>query len=475
MNSNTIIIIAFVIYLAAMLYIGWWGMKKSKGADGYYVANRQCGKWLSVGTFTGSFISAVAVLGYVGNGYAKGYMTLINVLGCVASFYLIYFCFLKPIKSRYDNLCTIPELFESMYGSKLMSAFTSVVTVGLFVATLVSQIKGGSLICSSILGFDYQTSLYIITSVFILYTVMGGMYSVVYTDLIQTGILVLGIVIAAPFAVKMVGGLGAMQETIAVVNPIALDPIGTVGGWWGMISTFISFGFGIAATQYYLLRIYSAKDMKTARSMVSISCALWTVIGIILVILGICAKILIPELDTADNAIIQLAYHLPIFVRVLLLIGIACAIMSTTDTILLAAGTYLGRDLYRMVRKDLTEEQSLKSTKICVVLLGILAGVLALNPPAMIIKLTTFTTGVTASGFFAPLVMGFFWKKTTREGAMSGMIGGVFLAVVYQLVNTSAIPVAGFGVVVSFALTIGVSLLGPKDHPVYIPAEKKDI
>lgn len=472
--DNIVIIIAFCVYLVGMLYIGWWGMKKSKGAEGYYVANRACGTWLSVGTFTGSFISAVAVLGYVGNGYAKGYMSLINVLGCVASFYLIYFCFLKPIKKRFDNLCTIPELFEAMYGSKAMSTFTSVVTIALFVATLVSQIKGGSLICSTILGFDYRTSLYIITAVFVLYTVMGGMYSVVYTDLIQTGILVIGVLVAAPFALKLVGGISAMQETIAIVNPIALDPIGTVGGWWGMISTFISFGFGIAATQYYLLRIYSAKNMKTARRMVSISCAIWTVVGIVLVILGICARIVLPDISTADNAIIELAYHMPLAVRVMLLIGIACAIMSTTDTILLAAGTYMGRDLYRMVRKNVTEEQTLKTTKICVVLLGILAGILAINPPDMIIKLTTFTTGVTASGFFAPLVLGFFWKKTTREGAMAGMFGGVILAVIYQLVNTSPIPVAGFGVVLSFALTIIISLTGPKAHPVYLPPEKNE-
>ena len=183
---------------------------------------------------------------------------------------------------------------------------------------------------------------------------------------------------------------------------------------------------------------------------------------------------MLPDISTADNAIIELAYHMPLAVRVMLLIGIACAIMSTTDTILLAAGTYMGRDLYRMVRKNVTEEQTLKTTKICVVLLGILAGILAINPPDMIIKLTTFTTGVTASGFFAPLVLGFFWKKTTREGAMAGMFGGVILAVIYQLVNTSPIPVAGFGVVLSFALTIIISLAGPKAHPVYLPPEKNE-
>ncbi len=472
--ENTVIIVCFVVYLLAMLYIGWWGGKKSKGSSGYYVANRSCGKWLSIGTFTGSFISAVAVMGYTGNGFAKGYMTMINVLGCVASFYLIYFFFLKPIKGRFDNLCTIPELFETMYGSKVMSVITSVVTAGLFIATLVSQIKGGSLICSSILGFNYTTSLWIISIVFILYTVMGGMYSVVYTDLIQTAILVLGVVIAAPFALKLVGGVGAMNATIAELNPAAMDPIGTVGGYWSMISTFISFGFGIAATQYYLIRIYSAKDMKTARRMVSASCAIWTVVGVLLVLLGICARIVVPNASAADNSIIELSYHLPLLVRMLLMVGIACAIMSTTDTILLAAGTYIGRDLLRVVRPELTEEQSLKTTRICVVVVGLIAAVLALNPPALIIQLTTFTTGVTASGFFAPLVLGFFWKKTTREGAFAGMVGGILLAIFWQLYVKSPMPVAGAGVILSFALTVVISLIGPKNHPVNLPAMKAD-
>lgn len=474
MGGNTFIIICFVIYLLVMLYIGWWGGKKSVGTNGYYVANRRCGTWLSIGTFTGSFISAVAVMGYTGNGFAKGYMTMINTLGCVFSFYLIYFFFLKPIKSRFDNLCTIPELFENMYGSKAMSVITSTVVAGLFVATLVSQIKGGSLVCSNILGFDYKTSLLIITIVFVAYTVMGGMYSVVYTDLIQTAVLVLGIIIATPVAIKMVGGFSAMNDQIAVINPIAIDPIGTVGGYWSMISTFISFGFGIAATQYYLIRIYSAKDMKTARRMVSGSSAIYCVVGACLVFLGICAKIIVPDSPVADSAILDLAQHLPLAIRTCLLLGIVCAIMSTTDTILLAAATYLGRDLYRIVRPNLTEEQSLKSTKICVGVIGLIAAVLALNPPELIITLTTFTTGVTASGFFAPMFLGFYWKKTTREGALCGMAGGIILAILYQIFNTTPIPVAGFGVVVSFALTMFVSLVGPKDHPVALPPVKKD-
>lgn len=471
--ENAVIIIVFIIYLFTMLAIGWWGMRKSKGAEGYFVANRKCGTWLSIGTFTGSFISAVAVLGYTGNGFTKGYMTMINVLGCVLSFYLIYFFFLKPIKKRFDNLCTIPELFERMYGSKVMSVVTAIVTVALFVATLVAQIKGGSLICSSILGFDYNTSLLIISAVFILYTVMGGMISVVYTDMIQTVILVIGVVIATPFALKLVGGVSAMNETIATLNPIAMDPIGTAGGYWGMISTFISFGFGIAATQYYLLRIYSAKNLKTARRMVSGSCAIWTVVGVLLVLLGICARIVVPD-AVADGSLIELSKYLPLAVRILLLVGIACAIMSTTDTILLAAGTYLGRDLYRLVRPKLTDEQSVKSTKISIVIIGVVAGILALNPPALIIQLTTFTTGVTASGFFAPLVLGFFWRKTTREGAFTGMIGGILIAVLWQLFVKSPIPVAGAGVALSFALTILVSLFGPKSHIVSLPPMKAD-
>lgn len=474
MDSNMVIICAFVVYLAVMLYIGWWGMKKSQGAEGYYVANRQCGKWLSVGTFTGSFISAVAVIGYTGNGYAKGYMTLVNVLGCIFSFYLIYFLFLKPIKTRFDHLCTIPELFESIFGSKAMMAISSVVTVLLNIALLVSQIKGGSLICASILGLDYEKSLLIIVTVFVLYTVMGGMYSVVYTDLIQTGLLVLGIVIAVPFAVSMVGGLDSMQTTIAQIAPSHMDPITVAGGPWGVISTFLSFALGIAATQYYLIRIYSAKDIKTARFMVSASCAAWTVIGVALVILGLCAKILLPDLAASDDAIIQLAYQLPIAVRTLLLIGLACAIMSTTDTVLLAAGTYVGRDLYRMVRKNVPEEQTLKITKISVVVIGVISGVFALNPPDLIMTLTAFTTSVTAATFFGPMVLGFYWKRATREGAMAGMIGGGVAAVVWTVYNTTPIPAAAAAVAISFALMILVSLFGPQSHPARMPAAKKE-
>lgn len=108
-------------------------------------------------------------------------------------------------------------------------------------------------------------------------------------------------------------------------------------------------------------------------------------------------------------------------------------------------------------------------------IIGLISGILALNPPELIIQLTTFTTGVTASGFFAPLFLGFYWKKTTREGAFTGMLGGIIIAVLWQLFVDSPIPVAGVGVALSFALTIVVSLLGPKSHIVLLPPLKNDL
>jgi SSS family transporter len=468
--ANSFIIITFIFYLVLMIFIGYIGMKKSSDAEGYYVANRKCGKWLSVGTFTGSFISAVAVIGYTGNGYAKGYMTLVNVLGCVFSFYCIYFLFAKMIKTRFDNLCTIPELFENMYGSKAMLIITSVVTVCLNIALLVNQIKGGSLICSNILGLDYSTALIIISSVFIIYTIMGGMYSVVYTDLIQTGILVFGILLAFPFVISKVGGLGAMQTAIAQINPSAMDPIGVAGGPLGIISTIISFSLGIAASQYYLIRIYSAKDLKTAKFMIAASCAIWTVIGIVLVILGVAAKVLLPELATADSAIIELASLLPLPIKTMLLIGLACAIMSTTDTVLLVAGTYLGRDLYRaLINKNATELQTLKTTKISICIVGVVSAIFALNPPELIISLTTFTTGVSASTFFAPMLLGFFWKRTTKEGALSGTVLGGVSAVFWQVFKPIDIPAAFAAVTISFIAVYIVSIIGPQNNRVKLP------
>lgn len=470
--DRVFIISAFVVYLVAMLYIGWWGMKKSKGAEGYYVANRKCGKWLSVGTFTGSFISAVAVIGYTGNGYAKGYMTLVNVLGCVLSFYCIYFLFTKVIKTRFDNMCTIPELFQHLYGSKAMLVITAVVTVCLNIALLVNQVKGGSLICANILGVDYTTALVIIAAVFIIYTVMGGMYSVVYTDLIQTVIIIVGVLIALPFTLKMVGGFGTMQTSIAQISPSALDPIGVAGGPVGVFSTLLSFSLGIAASQYYLIRIYSAKNLGTAKFMIAASCSIWTVLGVVLVIMGVATRVLIPDLASSDSAILMLADRLPLVVRTLLLIGLACAIMSTTDTVLLVAGTYLGRDLYRAINPKVSDDNTLKMTRICVCLVGIVSAVLALNPPALILSLTTFTTSVSAGTFFAPMLLGFFWKRMTKEAALTSTILGGITAVLWQLFSPIKIPAAFPAVTVSFIAAIVVSLWGPQNNRAKLPEPK---
>ncbi|HHV08300.1 MAG TPA: sodium:solute symporter family protein [Firmicutes bacterium] len=470
--GSKVTIMAFIIYLGLMLYIGYWGMKKSSGAEGYYVANRQCGKWLSVGTFAGSFISAVAVIGYTGSGYATGYVTLVNVLGCVLSFYCIYFLFCKTIKNRFDNLCTIPEIFQYMYDSKAMLVISAFITVCLNIALLVSQIKGGSLICTSILGVSYETALILISGVFILYTVMGGMYSVVYTDLIQTGILVFGILLAFPFVISKVGGFSAMQTAIAQVNPTAFDPIGVAGGPLGVFSTILSFSLGIAASQYYLIRIYSAKDLSTAKFMVAASCAIWTVVGIILVFLGVASRVLMPDLATADSAIIELAGQLPPVIQTMLLIGLACAIMSTTDTILLVAGTYVGRDLYKaLINPNASDDQTVSMTRKAVCVVGIIAAVLALNPPELIISLTTFTTSVSAATFFAPMLLGFFWKKTTTEGALVGTILGGVSAVLWQLFSPIKIPAAFASVGISFIAVFLVSILGPKDNQVRLPVE----
>lgn len=458
---NIPVVIVFIVYIAVMIGIGFFGMKKNESARTFYLADGKLGKGLSTGTFLGTYISAVAVLGYVGYAYAKGFSVLYNSFGCVMSFYVFYFLFSRVIKNKFNKMTTIPDIFEYIFDSKALRATSALVTVILYIALLAIQIQGGSLIVSSVLGIKYATALILITIVFIVYTVMGGMVSVVYTDLIQSLILTAGIILSVFLALGKVGGLNSMIAQIGSINPPALDTLGT--SYFAIASTITAFGLGIATSQYYLVRVYSAKNLSTAKFMIAMTQIIWMVIGTCTAILGICTKILVPNLTNTNYAYIELAksFH-PVF-QSIILISIVSAIMSTTDSVLLVAGTYLGRDIFqKCLKPTMTDSDTIKLTRYSMIGCGVISGLCALNPPEFIISLSTLVVSFTASCFFAPMVCGFFWKRTTKYGAMAGIIAGGIAGLIWQFSPTLTTAPVIPGVVISFVVIFIVSLAYPK-------------
>ena len=203
MKFNLTVTIIVVIYLLIMLFIGWYSSKKITSNTDFMVAGRRLGPFLMAGTLAATEIGGGSSLGVVQNGMS-GY-------GISAAWYIItmglafvVLTFLAP-KFRAATVKTVPEYFRRRYG-KSAGIVTAIIMLLPLVGLTAGQFIASAVILSTMLGINYQAAVIVVAVVVTIYSVMGGLWSVTLTDFVQVFLIIIGMIIAIPFALNLAGG-----------------------------------------------------------------------------------------------------------------------------------------------------------------------------------------------------------------------------------------------------------------------------
>lgn len=471
MQANIIVTIIVVVYLLVMLWIGWYSSTKVSSNTDFMVAGRRLGPLLMAGTLAATEIGGGSSLGVVQNGMS-GY-------GLSAAWYIIamglafvILSFVAP-KFRAATVKTVPEYFRRRYG-KSCGIITSIIMLLPLIGLTAGQFIASAVILSTMLGINYQVAVIIVAVVVTVYSIMGGLWSVTLTDFVQVFLIVFGMIIAVPFALKDAGGWANVTANI---------PAGTLNlfqGYdlFGIISLVVMYTATFAVGQEAVSRFYAAKNEKTAKTGAWLAALINFIYAFIPTVLGIITLALINmgKFDAAQFESVGARYALPVLamrtmpalICGLLFSGIISATMSSSDSDLLGAGSIFANDIYKAVLKpDATSKQVMGVTKIVMCLVGVASMFIALFNTSSIVSILMFCFTLRAAGSFFPYVMGHYWKKASTAGTIASLLAGTLVVVYLEHISKGMLFGIKFsqpvipGLVAAFICFIAFSLLMP--------------
>lgn len=423
--------IIMLSYLVLMLAIGLYVSKRVKGLKDYWIAGGSQGAEVVGLSYTSTHVSGSSFMGAIGVTSFLGYNFLpVMAISAAAPWFSFQFLGerLRKVAERIGAL-TLPDIFEARYETSKIKLLVAMIFIVGFIPYLVAQLKGGATVFNVFLGVDYRYGLLIFGLIVVLYTVIGGMYAVMWTDLIQAIIMLVGFVILIPVALNFVGGFSSLNAQYGAIDPNLLKLTGVKPVMWivtGIIFwSIFQMGGGIAP----IVRFFAAKDTKTMRrAFIYAVCACSFIYGAYIV-LAPAGLVMFPDNTNADMFIpLMIKELLPPLVGGILMGALLAAMMSTIDSVLLIIGSAASRDIFqKFIKPEAPEKTQLLVARVFTFIIGVVAIIIALNPPAVILWLTTFTWSINSAAFAIPLVATFWWRRATKMGAILGISTGAIV------------------------------------------------
>lgn len=423
----------FVGYMLIMLGVGYYFMGKNKNQDDYYVGGRNIGSWhigLSVVATDvgGGFSVGLGGLGFV-MGLSGSWMLFTGLLGAwLAAVFLI-----PRIKQdkAFANFYTFPQIFKHIFDKKVGTVAAFICLIGYLGFTSSQLLAGAKLASGTFEGLEINQALWFMGGIAVIYTVLGGLKAVIYTDTVQWIILMLGFVfIGLPMAYFHVGGWGVIRETLPAEFFSLTNLRWQDFANWGI--TILPIWF-IGMTLYQ--RIFASRDTASAKKAWFIAGLFeWPIMAFMGVSLGLLSRVafeqglLIFDLQTLDPEM-----GLPILLRTILpsgLLGLMMAayfsaVLSTADSCLMAASGNLSTDIFGKWLDDKSEKTQIRYSQLFTLILGAVALFVALQM-TNVLELMLYSYAFMVSGLLVPVLFGLFTKMHDPYAAMSAMLVGGF-------------------------------------------------
>ena len=447
-ESNLTIIVIFVLYLAMMLAIGLWAYKKTSNTEDYFLGGRKLGSWVVSLSAQASDMSGWMLMGLPGAAYLAGLEAGWIALGLTIGTYFNWKLVAKRLRN-YTEVCnaiTITQILGNRYrdDKNILRVICSLFILIFFLVYTASAFVSGGKLFSTVFDISYTAALLICVVVVVSYTFAGGFFAVCWTDLVQGILMFVAIVIVPCAAVVEMGGISATIARIEAVNINMLNPfIGMDGTYIALISVIssLAWGLGYFGQPHILVRfmgIADAKGIKKSRRIAMV----WVIFSLTAATLvGMLGRVFLTEdLSQTSGETVYILMVLKIFPLVfagLFLAAILAAVMSTADSQLLVTASAITEDFYKAkFRKNASEKELMMVSRLTVIGVSIIAAMIAMNPNNTVLGLVENAWAGFGATFGPIMVFSLFWKKTTKEGAIAGIVTGGITTIVWRNLGT---------------------------------------
>jgi sodium/proline symporter len=471
-------IITFIIYLIFLLAIGFFFYKKTTNLEDYLLGGRSMGVWVTALSAQASDMSGWLLMGLPGAvflyGLGQSWIAIGLLIGTVLNWLLVA-PRLRVYTERTSSL-TLSSFFENRFKDPtgLLRIISAIITLIFFTIYASSGMAGAGKLFEAMFNIPYTVAVIGGCVVIVLYTFLGGFLAVCWTDLFQGALMFFAIIIVPIFALVTHGGFNAIAVA-AQAKDISLSLFDSNGGIAAIIAIIstMAWGLGYFGQPHILARFMSIKDVKEMSRSTTIA-TIWVIISLFgAILVGLIGLTMYQEAPGGDAEKVFIYMIVDLFnpwVGGILLAAILSAIMSTIDSQLLVSSSALTEDFYqKIINHDASEKELIWIGRLCVILISIIAMALALNPQSSILSLVSYAWGGFGAAFGPVVLMALFSKKTTWKSALSGMVVGAIVCVVWKEVGLGSLMyeiVPGF--IANFIVIVVMNKLSPQTDSVIL-------
>ena len=495
------ILAAMIIYMAAVIILGVTFAKKANASsDAYFLGGRSLGPWVTAMSAEASDMSGWLLMGLPGVAYWCGIADAAwTAIGLAAGTYINWLIVSKRLR-RYSekagNAITLPEYFSNRFHEKrkVIMTIAAVFILIFFTVYAASCLVTCGKLFSTLFDMPYVPMM-IVGAVFVLiYTIIGGFLAESASDFMQAIVMIVALGVIVCVGTVSAGGLGAVIENVqsipgfldffGIATPETVDGVQQVAGGQPVfgeaakysfltIASALAWGLGYFGVPQVLLRFMAIRhedELKRSRRIATV----WVLISLfIAVFIGLVGRTLYPTALTtsseAENVFILLATNLlPPLIAGFVMAGILAATISSSDSYLLIAASAFAKNIYQgLFRRKASDREVLNVSRLTLLLIAVVAIIIALDENSVIFTIVSFAWAGFGATFGPLMLFSLFWKRTTREGAVAGMIGGAGMVFVWNLLIR---PLGGMwdiyellpAFVFSCICIVAVSLLTPE-------------
>ncbi len=517
MSKDTIqILISMICYMAVVIVIGVvFAKRANKSSENYFLGGRSLGPWVTAMSAEASDMSGWLLMGLPGLAYWCGLADAFwTALGLAVGTYLNWLIVSKRLRRysiRANNAITLPEFFSNRFreNKKNICSLAALFILVFFTVYASSCFVTVGKLFSNLFGGEYITMM-ILGAIFVLvYTILGGFLAESASDFMQGVVMFFALTVIVVVGTIKAGGLGAVIENAQSIpgfieffglgNPINVNgqsiagiaadaikadpslgvqaiannaPVFGDAREYPLLSVFsmLAWGLGYFGMPQVLLRfmaIRKEEELKMSRRIAMV----WVVISLgVAVFIGIVGRDLFPAThltqSDAENIFITLSKSfMPPIIAGVVMAGILAATISSSDSYLLISASAFAKNIYKdIAKKDATDKQVMTMTRITLLVITGIAIFLARDPDSVIFNIVSFAWAGFGATFGPLMLFSLFWKRTTRGGAIAGMVSGAAMVFIWKLILK---PMGGFfgiyellpAFIVSSIVIVVVSLL----------------
>lgn len=420
-------LLAFIaLYLFGTLAIGWWASRRVKTTADFVVAGKRLPLFMASCALFATWFGSETVMGASAEFSKHGLLGVIeDPFGASLCLLLAGLLIARPLYKL--NLFTFSDFFRIRFNKK--AELTSAVFMApSYFSWIAAQLVALAIILQAVCGLERVWGVLICTTLVLVYTYIGGMWSVTITDFVQTIVIIAGLTALAADMVLQVGGFGRVAEAAAAEGFLQFFPEPGSSDVINWFAAWMTIGLGSIPQQDVFQRVMAAKSERTAVNACYTSSLMYLSIAFLPLVISYCGKMLYPELFLKSDAQMMIPamvlQHNSLGMQILFFGALLSAILSTCSGAMLAPATVIGENLVRPLFKTVTDVQLLRIMRLSVVGVAIITGIMALMRNN-IYELVGESSALSLVSLFTPLIAGLYWPKASAAGAVVSMIAGM--------------------------------------------------